>query len=145
MGVQRRMGEAGRRVESRSLMVFSWSHEQFFLINSSFQATEFLRLNIDIMQANVSRFMQTIFMLEKGLPRNEILPRSSNKYFCFGFVWNLEFCICCVSRLLGFLVIDGLLRKSVGLQAKRVGDEFQAKHADDYRSEEHLFKTSTLG
>uniref|UniRef100_H2YVP8 AAA+ ATPase domain-containing protein n=1 Tax=Ciona savignyi TaxID=51511 RepID=H2YVP8_CIOSA len=39
------------------------------------QVTEFLKLDIDIVQDNVMRFMQTIFMLEKGLPKNEIVPR----------------------------------------------------------------------
>ena len=45
------------------------------------QETEFVQINIDLLQENVSRFMQTVFMLEKGLPRNDILPRYDLSFY----------------------------------------------------------------
>jgi len=50
---------------------------QLQVLNVAFdsQDAEFQSLDIDAVQENVSRFMQTVFMLEKGLPRNELVPK----------------------------------------------------------------------
>ncbi|XP_063728306.1 dynein axonemal heavy chain 6-like isoform X2 [Symsagittifera roscoffensis] len=44
-------------------LIFDWTH------------TPFVEIVVDAVQKHVNKFNQTIFMLEKGLPANEILPQ----------------------------------------------------------------------
>ncbi|XP_038073413.1 dynein heavy chain 6, axonemal-like isoform X3 [Patiria miniata] len=46
-------------------------------------ASQFDKLNVDIVQKNVNRFTQTVYMLEKGLPPNEVLPRLKERVIDF--------------------------------------------------------------
>eukprot|EP00063_Salmo_salar_P092130 XP_014066965.1 PREDICTED: dynein heavy chain 14, axonemal isoform X3 [Salmo salar] len=50
---------------------------------SRWRATTFELLNVDDLQNDVSRFTQTIYMLEKGLPENNIVPILKQKVMDF--------------------------------------------------------------
>ncbi|KAJ7369814.1 hypothetical protein OS493_036331 [Desmophyllum pertusum] len=47
------------------------------------EATPFEILKIDDVQQNVARFIQTVFLLEKGLPPNKVVPRLKQKVVSF--------------------------------------------------------------
>ncbi|XP_076809994.1 dynein axonemal heavy chain 6-like [Clavelina lepadiformis] len=71
--LQAELSEVERDITLRKLL---WeSSDEWIKLHQEWTLTEFLQLNIDSVQENVSRFMQTVFMLEKGLPKNEILPK----------------------------------------------------------------------
>ncbi|XP_069464806.1 dynein axonemal heavy chain 14 [Ambystoma mexicanum] len=49
------------------------SQEEWGKLSAEWKLTLFDNLNVDLIQRDVSRFIHTIFMLEKGLPANNIL------------------------------------------------------------------------
>ncbi|KAG2467637.1 DYH6 protein, partial [Polypterus senegalus] len=48
--------------------------EEWAILYSEWKDTPFDQLNVDKLQKDVNRFTQTIYMLEKGLPENDIVP-----------------------------------------------------------------------
>ncbi|XP_051780645.1 dynein axonemal heavy chain 6-like [Erpetoichthys calabaricus] len=48
--------------------------EEWAVLYSEWKDTPFDQLNVDKLQKDVNRFTQTIYMLEKGLPENDIVP-----------------------------------------------------------------------
>nr|XP_018672447.1 dynein heavy chain 6, axonemal-like [Ciona intestinalis] len=71
--LQAELSEVERDITLRKLL---WeSSDEWAKLHQEWTITEFLELDIDSVQENVMRFMQTVFMLEKGLPRNDIVPR----------------------------------------------------------------------
>ncbi|XP_075255484.1 dynein axonemal heavy chain 6-like isoform X3 [Convolutriloba macropyga] len=52
-------------------LIFDWTH------------TPFVEIVVESMQKHVNKFNQTIFMLEKGLPANEILPQLKERVTSF--------------------------------------------------------------
>eukprot|EP00058_Branchiostoma_floridae_P021106 XP_002606596.1 hypothetical protein BRAFLDRAFT_72653 [Branchiostoma floridae] len=71
--VQADLSEVERDVTLRQLL---WeSLDEWARLEEGWRATAFEQLNVDAVQKNVNRFSQTVFMLEKGLPHNEIVPK----------------------------------------------------------------------
>ncbi|XP_019625905.1 PREDICTED: LOW QUALITY PROTEIN: dynein heavy chain 6, axonemal-like [Branchiostoma belcheri] len=71
--VQADLSEVERDVTLRQLL---WeSLDEWAKLEEGWRATAFEQLNVDAVQKNVNRFSQTVFMLEKGLPHNEIVPK----------------------------------------------------------------------
>ncbi|XP_077989551.1 dynein axonemal heavy chain 6-like [Glandiceps talaboti] len=67
------LSEIERDLQLRRIL---WeSTDEWGKLTGEWTATRFDRLNVDFLQKNVNKFTQTVFMLEKGLPPNEVLPR----------------------------------------------------------------------
>ncbi|XP_033124826.1 dynein heavy chain 6, axonemal-like [Anneissia japonica] len=66
------LSELERDLQLRSLL---WeSSSEWESLVEEWTATQFDQLKVDSVQKNVNKFTQTVFMLEKGLPANEVLP-----------------------------------------------------------------------
>ncbi|XP_063958044.1 dynein axonemal heavy chain 6-like isoform X2 [Lytechinus pictus] len=75
------LSEIERELQLRKLL---WeSSDEWGNLVEDWTETQFDGLNVDIMQKNVSKFTQTVFMLEKGLPPNEVLPRLKERVLSF--------------------------------------------------------------
>ncbi|KAJ8308271.1 hypothetical protein KUTeg_013145 [Tegillarca granosa] len=51
------------------------SQEEWMKLEEGWKSTIFDSLQVDTLQKNVNRFTQTVYMLEKGLPHNEVVPK----------------------------------------------------------------------
>ncbi|XP_067943512.1 dynein axonemal heavy chain 6-like [Watersipora subatra] len=70
--VQSELGEIERDLTLRRLL---WeSSEELTKLVEEWTATTFDLLNVESLQKNVNRFTQTVYMLEKGLPTNDVVP-----------------------------------------------------------------------
>lgn len=71
--VQAELAELERDLSLRRLL---WeSQDEWTKLLDEWKATPFQTLNIDALQKNVNRFTQSIFMLDRGLPANDIVPK----------------------------------------------------------------------
>lgn len=59
------------------------SQEEWTKLVDEWTATVFDSLNVQTLQKNVNRFTQTVYMLDKGLPHNEVVPRLKEKVLDF--------------------------------------------------------------
>ncbi|XP_069117336.1 dynein axonemal heavy chain 6-like isoform X3 [Argopecten irradians] len=59
------------------------SQEEWTKLVEEWTATVFDSLNVQTLQKNVNRFTQTVYMLDKGLPHNEVVPRLKEKVLDF--------------------------------------------------------------
>ncbi|OWF46435.1 Dynein heavy chain 6, axonemal [Mizuhopecten yessoensis] len=59
------------------------SQEEWMKLVDEWTATVFENLNVQTLQKNVNRFTQTVYMLDKGLPHNEVVPRLKEKVLDF--------------------------------------------------------------
>nr|XP_039247972.1 dynein heavy chain 6, axonemal-like [Styela clava] len=79
--VQAELSEVERDLTLRKLL---WeSQDEWARLLDEWKSTPFRKLNVDSLQKNVNRFTQSVFMLEKGLPHNEILPKVKQSVFDF--------------------------------------------------------------
>ncbi|XP_071789676.1 dynein axonemal heavy chain 6-like isoform X2 [Asterias amurensis] len=75
------LSEVERDLQLRRLL---WeSSEEWSRLVDEWTASQFDKLNVDVVQKNVNRFTQTVYMLEKGLPPNEVLPRLKERVLNF--------------------------------------------------------------
>ncbi|XP_022090728.1 dynein heavy chain 6, axonemal-like isoform X2 [Acanthaster planci] len=75
------LSEVERDLQLRRLL---WeSTEEWSRLVDEWTASQFDKLNVDVVQKNVNRFTQTVYMLEKGLPPNEVLPRLKERVIDF--------------------------------------------------------------
>ncbi|XP_071833092.1 dynein axonemal heavy chain 6-like isoform X4 [Apostichopus japonicus] len=75
------LSEIERDLQLRRLL---WeSSDEWGKLVADWTITQFDELNVDVMQKNVSKFTQTVFMLEKGLPPNDVLPKLKEKVLNF--------------------------------------------------------------
>ncbi|XP_070577565.1 LOW QUALITY PROTEIN: dynein axonemal heavy chain 6-like [Ptychodera flava] len=75
------LSEIERDLQLRRIL---WeSTDEWSKLQDEWTATRFDQLNVDFLQKNVNKFTQTVFMLEKGLPPNEVLPRLKEKVLDF--------------------------------------------------------------
>ncbi|KAK3576323.1 hypothetical protein CHS0354_039732 [Potamilus streckersoni] len=71
--IQADLSEIERDLTLRRLL---WqSQVEWSKLIEEWTATSFEALNVEMLQKNVNRFTQTVYMLEKGLPSNEVVPR----------------------------------------------------------------------
>ncbi|XP_074663059.1 dynein axonemal heavy chain 6-like [Tubulanus polymorphus] len=71
--VQSEISEVERDLTLRRLL---WeSMDEFGTLLDEWTETAFDSLNVENLQKSVGRFTQTVYMLEKGLPHNEVLPK----------------------------------------------------------------------
>ncbi|KAL5008122.1 hypothetical protein ScPMuIL_013703 [Solemya velum] len=79
--IQNELSEIERDLTLRRLL---WeSQEEWAKLLEEWTATVFDGLNVEMLQKNVNRFTQTVYMLEKGLPVNEVMPRLKEKVMDF--------------------------------------------------------------
>ena len=65
------LSEVERDLQLRRLL---WeSTEEWSRLVDEWTGSQFAKLNVDIVQKNVSRFTQTVYMLEKGTTSNQII------------------------------------------------------------------------
>lgn len=70
--IQADLSDIERDLTLRQLL---WqSQEEWDKLYGEWTATPFDSLQVEQLQKNVNRFTQTVYMLEKGLPSNEVLP-----------------------------------------------------------------------
>ncbi|XP_064622088.1 dynein axonemal heavy chain 6-like isoform X2 [Lineus longissimus] len=80
-GIQSEISEIERDLTLRRLL---WeSVVDFSKMVSEYTAMAFEHVTVESLQKNVNRFTQTVYMLEKGLPHNEVLPRLKEKVLDF--------------------------------------------------------------
>ncbi|CAH1791320.1 unnamed protein product [Owenia fusiformis] len=79
--VQAELSEIERDLTLRRLL---WeSQEEWIMLVDEWTSTPFEKLNVDSLQKGVNRYIQTVYMLEKGLPHNEVVPKLKNRVFDF--------------------------------------------------------------
>lgn len=81
------LSEIERDLQLRRLL---WeSSDEWGKLVADWTITQFDELNVDVMQKNVSKFTQTVFMLEKGKLVNWLLSYDIKRtgFLCFGFFW----------------------------------------------------------
>ncbi|XP_070181014.1 dynein axonemal heavy chain 6-like [Littorina saxatilis] len=79
--IQTDLSEIERDLMLRRLL---WqSLEEWTRLVDEWTATPFDSINVESLQKNVNKFTQTVFMLEKGLPHNEVLPQLKEKVMDF--------------------------------------------------------------
>ncbi|KAK7488391.1 hypothetical protein BaRGS_00020365, partial [Batillaria attramentaria] len=79
--IQTDLSEIERDLTLRGLL---WqSLEEWTRLVDEWTATAFDSVNVESLQKNVNKFTQTVYMLEKGLPHNEVLPRLKEKVMDF--------------------------------------------------------------
>ncbi|KAL4237693.1 Dynein heavy chain 14 [Mactra antiquata] len=79
--IQADLSEVERDLTLRRLL---WqSQEEWTKLVDEWTATSFDALPVETLQKNVNRYSQTVFMLEKGLPHNEVVPRLKEKVMDF--------------------------------------------------------------
>ncbi|KAK2149328.1 hypothetical protein LSH36_455g06024 [Paralvinella palmiformis] len=79
--IQADLSEIERDLTLRHLL---WeSQVEWEKLSTEWTSGPFDQLNVDSLQKNVNRFTQTVYMLEKGLPHNEVVPRLKEKVLDF--------------------------------------------------------------
>ncbi|KAL8598272.1 hypothetical protein ACOMHN_035222 [Nucella lapillus] len=79
--IQTDLSEIERDLTLRGLL---WqSLEEWTRLVDDWTATSFDSINVEALQKNVNKFTQTVYMLEKGLPHNEVLPQLKDKVMDF--------------------------------------------------------------
>ncbi|XP_023930267.1 dynein heavy chain 6, axonemal [Lingula anatina] len=79
--VQHELSEIERDLTLRRLL---WeSSEELTRLMEEWTSTPFDKLNVESLQKHTNRFTQTVFMLEKGLPHNEVLPKLKERVLDF--------------------------------------------------------------
>lgn len=79
--IQTDLSEVERDITLRRLL---WhSQEEWTKLVEEWTNTSFDALSVETLQKNVNRYSQTVFMLEKGLPHNEVVPRLKEKVMDF--------------------------------------------------------------
>ncbi|XP_066570029.1 dynein axonemal heavy chain 6 [Amia ocellicauda] len=79
--VQAELSDIDRDLSLRNLL---WEmQDEWEKLYSQWKDTTFDHLNVDGLQKDVNRFTQTIYMLEKGLPENDIVPHLKQRVMDF--------------------------------------------------------------
>ncbi|XP_035825271.1 dynein heavy chain 6, axonemal [Aplysia californica] len=79
--IQTDLSEIERDLTLRGLL---WqSLEEWGKLVEDWTTTSFDSINVEGLQKNVNKFTQTVYMLEKGLPHNEVVPRLKEKVMDF--------------------------------------------------------------
>ena len=79
--IQADLSEIERDLTLRRLL---WeSQEEWDKLEKEWTESMFENLNVDLLQKNVNRFTQTVYMLEKGLPSNDVVPRLKEMVMSF--------------------------------------------------------------
>lgn len=79
--IQTDLSEIERDLTLRGLL---WqSMEEWTRLVDEWTATSFDSVNVESLQKNVNKFTQTVFMLEKGLPHNMVVPQLKEKVMDF--------------------------------------------------------------
>ncbi|XP_071080158.1 dynein axonemal heavy chain 6-like [Haliotis cracherodii] len=79
--IQADLSEIERDLTLRRLL---WqSLEEWTKLLDEWTGTSFDSIHVESLQKNVNKFTQTVYMLDKGLPHNEVLPRLKEKVMDF--------------------------------------------------------------
>ncbi|XP_059157269.1 dynein axonemal heavy chain 6-like [Physella acuta] len=79
--IQAELSEIERDLTLRALL---WeSLEEWEKLVEEWKGTPFDSINVEALQKSVNKFTQTVYMLEKGLPHNQVVPRLKDRVLDF--------------------------------------------------------------